>query len=225
MSPICVLTQVPESTIQLLLKSPKLLPVFLRRSLPCQHVKQERQNWLRGSFSRQPKELTPLEQSIEASSTHVSLDKSWHGLHYLLAGNSGGGHMPDGFLLSGGTVVEDDEAAKSGGAVAWQQLISGGAALDELHSRLGPARAFSIAQVQSIHSYLASNAWPELRHRYQPETMQKLRLYPQFWVEDQNEVGPLLYLQRHFSRLQQFVGHAAESKAGMLIHFVSAVVF
>lgn len=225
MSPICVLTQVSEATVRGLLKSPNRLPEFFRHSLPSQHVTQERRGWLRGLFTRKRNQCEIAEPPFEADSRHVALDKSWHAPPFLLTGKGGGGNMPAGFLLSGGTVIEDCRTAKTGSAAAWQRMIASGATLDELHTKLGPARAFTNVEVRSIHSHLATLSWPEVSLRYQPEAMMKLGLYPQFWTEDLHEIGLLLYLRQHFTRLQQFVDTAAASNSGMLVHFVSAAVF
>jgi hypothetical protein len=60
----------------------------------------------------------------------TSIDKAWHGLHFLFTGMSDGGKWPEGFLLAGGT------------------------AIGKLNVGYGPDRAFRSSEVVEINLYL-----------------------------------------------------------------------
>src|SRR5215472_14032920 len=87
----------------------------------------------------------------------VSLDKAWHGLHYLLCGAPEPVPGPLGQAVFGGSEIGEDQG-------------------------YGPARYFSPAQVAEIASALqAQGLEGELHTRFDAEAMTRLGIYPGGW--------------------------------------------
>jgi len=114
----------------------------------------------------------------------LSLDKAWHGLHYLLSGTV----EPGPELLS--------------------QAVLGGVDLDddpEGFSCYGPARYFRAAQVRVLSEVLhCPEVETETAARFDPVAMSRLRIYPG-WAQDEEKV----WLMDAFRRLRDFYGSAA----------------
>jgi hypothetical protein len=113
----------------------------------------------------------------------LSLDKAWHGVHYLLCGET----EPGTSLLS--------------------QAVMGGAALgddDEGFSGYGPARCFTPAQVGRLGEALSR---PETEAgaaaRFDPARMSRLQIYPG-WRDSDAE-----WVIDAFRRLRDFYAGAA----------------
>ncbi len=111
----------------------------------------------------------------------ISIDKSWHGIHYLLCGAA----EPNTTLISktiiGGTEVGDD------------------------FSGYGPARYFAVDETAAISSELnRGNLEAEMTARYNPAQMTKLGIYPNGWS------GPdAQWLLREFRNLRSFYTDAS----------------
>ena len=116
----------------------------------------------------------------------ISLDKAWHGLHFLLTGTADGGREPASFLLSGGEDLGDDDGD------AFQ------------------ARLLDPEQVRWFAEHLASLSTEELMRRFDPERMTKLRIYPDpIWKRPEEEDEPRGYLLGAFTDLREFAAKAA----------------
>jgi hypothetical protein len=119
----------------------------------------------------------------------LSLDKAWHGVHYLLCGEV----QPGATLLS--------------------QAVMGGVELgqDEGFSGYGPARYLTPAQVAAISQALSS---PELEQRaaarFDAARMSELRIYPG-WQDSDAE-----WVMDAFQRLRNFYSDAAK-KGGAIV--------
>jgi hypothetical protein len=113
----------------------------------------------------------------------LSLDKAWHGVHYLLCG----GAEPGATLLS--------------------QAVLGGTALgedDEGFSGYGPARYFTPSQVTELAEALNHPGLDsEAAARFDPERMSDLEIYPGWRASDADE------LMDAFRRLRDFYTKAA----------------
>ena len=66
------------------------------------------------------------------SATSVSLEKSWHGLHFLLTGDAWEADGPLSFILAGGTEIAESD------------------------SGYGPARCFSPNETAQIHQHVSA---------------------------------------------------------------------
>ncbi|WP_109486438.1 YfbM family protein [Occallatibacter savannae] len=123
--------------------------------------------------------------AAKKDSPKLSLDKEWHGVHYLLCGKV----EPDGSFLSqavlGGTPLGDD---------------------DEGFSGYGPARYFAAAEVARLSAELgAPGLESEARARFDAEKMNSLQIYPGFRAED------IEGLVASVRRLRDFYADAAQN--------------
>jgi hypothetical protein len=218
MSAICVVTRVEPAEVDEL-QSGRLRPGdYLANHLPA-HYGPRGSRW----FGSPTVESQAADSHATAAhdDRHLSLDKSWHALHYLLTGTAGEGELPASFLLRGGQILGQG-AESLAHASHWQRMIAAGGTVDELHTQLGPPRLLIPAEVCSAAGAVAKLSWEELQNGYVPAAMQSL--YPQYWFDDPLERGPKLYLKKHFVRLQAFLAESARRKSGLLIHFIAAVV-
>ena len=94
--------------------------------------------------------------SREGAHETLSLDKAWHGVHYVLCGT-----------------VEPDESLLS-------QAVLGGTEIGEDFSGYGPARVFTAAQVAELAAAIAK-AEQDAAARFDPERMTRLQIYPFGW--------------------------------------------
>ena len=93
----------------------------------------------------------------------VSIDKAWHGLHYLLCGAPEPVAGPLGQAVFGGTDIGEDQG-------------------------YGPARYFTPTQVAEIAGVLQSpGVEPQLHARFDAEAMTQLGIYPGVWETDDHD--------------------------------------
>lgn len=114
----------------------------------------------------------------------VYFDKAWHGLHYLLTKTDWGGEPPLDFLISGGRDVDDAN------------------------------RAFEAAQVTAIDEALRPIDTDWLRARFDAADMNRLKIYPLVWSEDN---GGLDYCLEYFDEVKEFIRQAATRGLGMVV--------
>jgi hypothetical protein len=116
----------------------------------------------------------------------LSLDKAWHGVHYLLSGSS----EPDDTPLG--------------------QAVLGGSEIGEDFSGYGPARALDAGLVADIARALDDpRLEDQARGRFDPQRMRELELYPSGWSDESLE-----WLLASLRELRSFyAGAAAESLA------------
>jgi hypothetical protein len=100
-----------------------------------------------------PLELGPGEGDLGALG---DMEKTWHGVHYLLTGTAWEGEPPLNFLLAGGREV-DIEVGQA------------------------PVRTHTSAETQAIATALSAVSDDELRARYDPAEMMRLEIYPEVW--------------------------------------------
>lgn len=124
-----------------------------------------------------------MTSTARKDSPRLSLDKGWHGVHYLLCGKP----EPDDSLISkavlGGTSLGDD---------------------DEGFSGYGPARFFTAAEVAQLSEALSR---PELESeasaRFDSSRMNGLKIYPGFRPQDLDS------LMDSMRQLRKFYAEAA----------------
>lgn len=121
--------------------------------------------------------------SAASTRTTLSLDKAWHGVHYILCGES----EPGASLLS--------------------RAVLGGAALgedDEGFSGYGPPRYFTAAQVAELAATMKDpNLESEAAARFDAERMSELGIYPGWRASDAD------WVLDGFRRLRDFYSDAA----------------
>ncbi len=138
---------------------------------------------------RAAKVLGEPQQTDEPASHSVSLDKAWHGLHYLLCGSAEPAPGPLGQAVFGGTEIGDDLG-------------------------YGPARCFTAKETSRIAEALqAPGLESTLRNRFDAKAMEQLGLYPGgVWSE-----GPD-WLIAAFRDLREFYAAAsAEGQAVLTV--------
>jgi hypothetical protein len=114
---------------------------------------------------------------------YVEVDKAWHGIHYLLTGESEGGALPLSLAVCGGE--------EFGPEVGY-----------------GPARFLTSAQVIEVATALEAVTTEQLTSRFNPKDMERKDVYPDnIWVRDGSEA--LDYLIENYKELAAFYRGAA----------------
>jgi hypothetical protein len=120
----------------------------------------------------------------------LSLEKAWHGVHYLLAGAAEPGPELRSQAVLGGVELGDDPEGFSG---------------------YGPARYFRAAQVRELNEELRRpDVESEAAARFDPAKMSQLRIYPGWRAGEQDKE----WLMDAFQRLRDFyLSAAAQGRA------------
>ena len=117
----------------------------------------------------------------------VSIDKAWHGLHYLLCGKLEPAPGPLGQAVFGGAEIGEDQG-------------------------YGPARYFSPAQVAEIASTLQSPSLErELHARFDGAAMTRLGIYPGGW-----DTGDHDWLIEAFRTVRDFYAAASKAEQAVV---------
>jgi len=118
----------------------------------------------------------------------ISLDKAWHGLHYLLCGQADPVATPLGQVIMGGTEIGDDEMG------------------------YGPARYFTPADVATTASELAAATLEtQMQARFDPARMTALELYPGGWA-----TNGVAWLMDEYRNLRSFFADASRRQAAVI---------
>ena len=117
-----------------------------------------------------------------------SVDKDWHGIHFVLTGNT----------------------PEQKGALG--QAVFGGKALgDDLG--YGPARLLSPEEVKKVSNALQSFTDAQFKKGYTQKKMNKQEIYPGGWEMDENYQIALT----HFNELKAYYKGAADKNQAMLL--------
>lgn len=112
----------------------------------------------------------------------IDLDKSWHGVHFVLAGDPWGpGENPEGVAVMGGTEIGPDLGYGSG-------------------------RIHTPEQVKEIDAVLNSISEDAFCERFDAESFAEHEIYPDIWDEGEEA---LEYLMFGFQGLKQAFANAA----------------
>jgi Domain of unknown function (DUF1877) len=115
----------------------------------------------------------------------LSLEKAWHGVHYLLAGTADAGPGLRSQAVLGGVELGDDPEGFAG---------------------CGPARYFRAARVRELSEELRRpEVEAEAAGRFDPAKMSQLNIYPGWRAGDQDKE----WLMEAFRRLRDFYSSAA----------------
>jgi len=121
----------------------------------------------------------------------IDVDKSWHGLHYLLTGHAGEAHGPLAQAILGGESIGEDLG-------------------------MGPARILTPSQVKEIAAELGQLTDEDLRARYKPVEMTALQIYPELiWERDGED--SFAYLVANFEVMAAFYREAAARGDGVVL--------
>ncbi|MBG0568873.1 YfbM family protein [Actinoplanes aureus] len=130
------------------------------------------------------------DDDAEMPEPDLDLDKSWHGLHYLLTGTAWEVGPGAGAAILGGDEIGDD----------------GG---------YGPARVLSPEAVRSIDAGLAAIDPATLRERFDPAAMTTAEIYPAIWSGGEEAFDS--FLAPRFQELREFYRTAAAEDAAVLL--------
>lgn len=111
-----------------------------------------------------PAKIRSVLASLDDADSGLSLEKSWHGLHYLLTGDSMLGDPPLNFLLADGNTVGDEDVG------------------------YGPARIVDSRSVSSIDQALAAFTDADFEARLDLQAMDAAQIYPNIWGEPRDQL-------------------------------------
>ena len=205
MGMVVTLGSVSETTIQRLLADPPLVWQVLWPDDPEPYERArraERERRQPGFFARLFGAKAPAESATpppplvlgEGEGEITYLDKSWHGIHYLLTGSGDEGKPPLDFLVAGGADIGDD---------AWGY---------------GAPRAVTPAETRRIAAALATVTDDELRSRFDGEAMMQAKIYPDIWDRDPADDDTLGYLMDYVTTLREAVAATVSKSHGLLVH-------
>ena len=190
MGMILALTAADDETIGRILADPPLIWRLLAPDDPgpYEDERKSRASWFTRVFGKG--ESNRVEPEIE-SEGETDLDKSWHGIHFLLTGTASEGEFPLSFLIHGGAQIGDVEVG------------------------YGPARALRSSEVKEVNGALSVIDEQTLRTRFDPIKMSELGIYPEIWERDGDEA--MEYLEENFRVLTDFINRAADKNLGIVI--------
>jgi hypothetical protein len=124
----------------------------------------------------------PAGPALKGKGAEISLDKAWHGVHYLLCGEAEPGSSVLSQAVLGGTEIGDDEMG------------------------YGPARVFTVRQAAETARELSrAGLEDEMKARFDPDRMGSAGIYPEGW----HTAGALDWLLEEFHRLRDFYADAS----------------
>jgi hypothetical protein len=138
-----------------------------------------------------PASIHKLLESLQRSDSCRSLDKSWHGLHFVLTGTDWEGDPPLNFLGRGGTPVGDVDVG------------------------YGPARVLSPSEVAELDAALGAISDEEFARRFDPARLAEAEIYPQIWDEPIEELRQ--EYGDHFQDMKRHVHRAAQNGHALIV--------
>ncbi|SRR6266571_3059386 len=123
--------------------------------------------------------------------TGLSLEKSWHGIHYLLTGVTKGGQPPLSW-----TVLGDKEIPDTGKLMGY-----------------GPAHVLTARQVSSVSKVIARFTKDKFLRKFNLKVMKSAQIYTV------RSTGDVEYLWTYFQKLKAFYLEATKQQNGMLSYF------
>jgi hypothetical protein len=144
-----------------------------------------------GETLADPERIHQLLHSQNESPHLLSLEKSWHGLHFLLTRDVWAGDPPLNFLTLGAEEVGDIDVG------------------------YGPARIFRAPSVAIIHEALENFPDSNVDARLDPATFDAAQIYPPIWKEPRaNLVNEYTLFLR---ALKAHIKKAADSHQALLL--------
>jgi hypothetical protein len=130
--------------------------------------------------------------SLFATGPIISLEKSWHGLHFVLTGSSAGGDPPLNFLLQGGK--------------PWNHADD---------SEESPARLLDSSQVAAIHTALTNLSDEDFARRFDLEALGREHVYPDIWDEPLDDL--LQEYLHYFHVMKEYIARAASQQKALIV--------
>ena len=186
-----------DETIEKLLDDPPLIWKFLAPDEPEMYeqarIEQKGGGLFARIFGRKPTAPPVKEAEIPRPVEEIDLDKSWHGIHYLLMKTAWEGEPPLNFLILGGEEVGNIDVG------------------------YGTARAFRSDNVRRINEALQPIDEETLRSRFDPADMITLEIYPEIWDRDPADDDTFGYCVEYFDELKNFIARTTEADLGLVI--------
>ena len=129
------------------------------------------------------------DDSLEVGES-ICLEKTWHGIHFLLAEDAWSGAGESGFLVAGGREVGEDTG-------------------------YGPMRVFGADEVKEISRFLNGISGEEFWAGYDANRFSAAGIYPNVWDEPADELEEEYV--NSFEMLKEFVTRVAEAGDSMRI--------
>jgi hypothetical protein len=143
-----------------------------------------------------PESVSEFLEGLEEEEKIIDLDKSWHGIHFLLTGSAEEGEEPLCYLVKGGEEI-------------------GYGDID-----FGPPRALRPNQIAGWANALSAISTDDLRKRYDAKAMMEVEIYPTIWDRVTEEDGYPKYLLENYEGLRSFVGQMKNENKGAIIYFM-----
>jgi hypothetical protein len=141
---------------------------------------------------RDPQRLQEVLLRRRGAAGVLSLEKSWHGLHFVLTESAWEGEGPLGFILAGGQPIEG------------------------MDTGYGPPRILMPDHVIEIAAALDGISDAEFDRRFDVERMAAEQVYPFIWDEPRPDL--LDEYLGYFHELKQFVRRAAEERHALIVY-------
>lgn len=192
------LHSVSDNNIKKILESPSLIWRLLAPDDPEIYIETVKENSggllakLFGKKNSGEEIPVPDLDFVEGENIDDDLDKSWHGIHYCLNKTEYEAEPPMDFIIDGGELAGNIEVG------------------------YGPARLIDSKTVKDIHERISKISVEQLRENYNPEEMEKLDIYPNIWVRE-NEEG-FEYIADYFETLKSFITHCSKHNLGMAVY-------
>lgn len=116
----------------------------------------------------------------------LDVDKSWHGIHFLLTGSAWEGDAPLKWVVLAPREIGEDVG-------------------------YGPARILTPAEVSEVNKALASIPADQLQSKYDWQALNRNEIYPQNWSEGDHD-----YIVGNFEDLKKLYASAAHRGMGII---------
>ena len=139
----------------------------------------------------QPRQVQELLDSLDREGKPLSIEKSWHGLHFILTGTEGEGSAPLNFIAAGGETVGDEDVG------------------------YGPARVLRANKVKELDAALSAISAEEFDRKFDLDALNEAGIYPRIWDEPREEL--LEEYGMYFEQLRELVKQAAHDNHALII--------
>ncbi|WP_445629488.1 YfbM family protein [Nostoc sp. DSM 114167] len=130
----------------------------------------------------------------ESDGRYLNIDKTWHGLHFLLTGSALPNDPPLTNVVMGGTPLGDPENPDFD---------------------FGPARFLSPQEVQEVAKELSKISKTDLEARFDPSALLTADVYPYVWQEGKEA---LEYITYYYIYVVEFFQEAAKCGDVVLLY-------
>jgi len=143
------------------------------------------------NLNADPTGIHDVLESVGGSEDVVSLEKSWHGLHFALTGTAWEGQPPLNFLASGGTPIGDEDVG------------------------YGPARLLDPAGVAALHAALSQLTDEQFERSFDLAGLEREEIYPSIWDEELEEL--MEEYGHYLQEFKQIAKRGAESGQALIV--------